>query len=89
MTGDGGEAASRPEFEELKLSTLLDKAGTGMWLVRAAGLEQQKVSRFHNLHERFSNLRPSSMAPAILEKTAGIISRGSGVGVQCVQCRAR
>ena len=35
---------------------------------------QQKVSLFHNLQLRFSNLRPSSKDPAHLEKTRPLVS---------------
>ena len=43
-------------------------------VVFASPGSQQKVSLFHNLQLRFSNLRPSSNDPAHLEKTRSLVS---------------
>ena len=81
--GKGADLAVRPfpASSDAAESTLDDNEGTSFGLGRRgrtsmAGVvarcgcaSQQKVSRFHNLQLRFSNLFPSSIDSAHLEKT--------------------
>jgi hypothetical protein len=48
---------------------------------------QQKVSLFHNLQLKFSNLRPSSNEPAQREKTVHMLNRFSTLRVSTLWIR--
>jgi hypothetical protein len=67
--------SSGTSFDEYRPSELLeDIEMAGVVEFASETGSQQNVSLFHNLQDRFSNLRPSSNDPAHLEKTAPMLT---------------
>jgi hypothetical protein len=60
-------------FESRPSELLEDREMMGVVVFASDVGSQQKVSRFHNLQLKFSNLWPSSKDPAHLEKTVHML----------------
>ena len=68
---------SGTSVDEYRPSELLEEIEiAGVVALASETGSQQNVSLFHNLQDRFSNLRPSSNDPAHLEKTVVMLVRG-------------
>lgn len=58
----------------------------GVVLLASETGSQQKVSLVHNLHDKFSSLRPSSRDPAHLEKTVHISIDQEAMATRSLTC---